>query len=205
LPYAGAVILRGVAFRSSRHEPFGEAFLRVALERLLGGDVGGVRAAYVDSVMALRRRALATGDVTTGVRLTKAPAEYSATRARRRELSYEAMLAAGRAHWNVGERIRIYRAVGGRSVLFKAAEEEGMSAAQAGMGGDPRDYDVEFYVRLLSMTFAARLVRAFTPEDYRVVFADPEQPSLFRTELAQIKLQLASHGVDLSGPKALPG
>jgi DNA polymerase, archaea type len=205
LPYAGAVILRGVAFRSSRHEPFGEAFLRVALERLLGADVRGVRAAYVDSVMALRRRALATRDVTTGVRLTKAPAEYAATRARRRELSYEAMLAAGRAHWNVGERIRVYRAVGGRPVLFQGAEDEGVPATQAASRVDPRDYDVEFYVRLLSLTFAARLVRAFTPEDYRVVFADPEQPSLFQTELAQIKLQLASHGVDISGRTDLPG
>jgi hypothetical protein len=115
------------------------------------------------------------------------------------------MLASGRAHWNVGERIRVYRAVGGRAVLFLTAEDDGMPAPQAPTGVDPRDYDVELYVRLLSLTFAARLVRAFTPEDYRVVFADPEQPSLFQTALAGVKLQLASHRADISGPKDEPG
>jgi hypothetical protein len=52
---------------------------------------------------------------------------------------------------------------------------------------DPRDYDVEFYVRLLRETFAARLVRALTPEDFATVFADPEQPSLFTLSLAQAR------------------
>ena len=41
---------------------------------------------------------------------------------------------------------------------------------------DPRDYDVDHYVRVLRETFAARLARAFTPEDFAAVFADPEQP-----------------------------
>ena len=35
LTYDGALVLRGVAFRSSRAEPFGEAFLREAIGRLL--------------------------------------------------------------------------------------------------------------------------------------------------------------------------
>ena len=42
LDYDGALVLRGVAFRSSRAEPFGEAFLRDAIARLLAGDVAGV-------------------------------------------------------------------------------------------------------------------------------------------------------------------
>ena len=39
LPYTGPLVLRGVAFRSSRAEPFGEAFLRRAIERLLAGEL----------------------------------------------------------------------------------------------------------------------------------------------------------------------
>ena len=41
LGYDGALHLRGVAFRSSRAEPFGERFLREAVGRLLAGDVAG--------------------------------------------------------------------------------------------------------------------------------------------------------------------
>ena len=32
------------------------------------------------------------------------------------------------------------------------------------MNTDPRDYDVEWYVRLLRETYAARMIRAFTVE-----------------------------------------
>ncbi len=50
-------------------------------------------------------------------------------------------------------------------------------------GGDRRDYDVEHYLRLLRDTFASRLIRAFTPEDYAAVFADPDQLTLFTPPL----------------------
>ena len=43
---------------------------------------------------------------------------------------------------------------------------------------DPRDYDVEHYVRVLRETFAARLARAFRPQDFAAVFEDPDQLSL---------------------------
>src|SRR5205085_3770705 len=105
----GELILRGVAFRSSRAEPFGELFLRTAVERLLVGDVAGVRAAYLATVSGLRRRELPTFEVSSRVKLTKTPGEYLATREGRRELAYEAMLAAGRTTWSAGERARIYR------------------------------------------------------------------------------------------------
>src|SRR5262249_57302359 len=39
--YGGSLVLKGVAFRSSRAEPFGGAFLRRALAPLLGGDLSG--------------------------------------------------------------------------------------------------------------------------------------------------------------------
>nr|MBA2543953.1 ribonuclease H-like domain-containing protein [Deltaproteobacteria bacterium] len=94
--YGGELVLRGVAFRSSRSEPYGETFLRAAVERLFEGDVAGVRTAFLAAVSALRRRELPTHDVSSRVRLTKTPAEYLATRESRRELAYEAMLAAGR-------------------------------------------------------------------------------------------------------------
>ena len=45
LHYDGTLLLRGVAFRSSRVEPFGEEFLRRALSCLLVRDIQGVRSA----------------------------------------------------------------------------------------------------------------------------------------------------------------
>ncbi|RKG73387.1 hypothetical protein D7W79_25685, partial [Corallococcus exercitus] len=45
------------------------------------------------------------------------------------------------------------------------------------------DYDVEYYVRLLKDSFAARLARGLAPEDFATVFADPDQPSLFTPSL----------------------
>ncbi|MBV9878873.1 MAG: ribonuclease H-like domain-containing protein [Gemmatirosa sp.] len=172
LAYDGTLLLRGVAFRSSRAEPFGEAFLRRALGALLAGDVTGVRDAYVATVDALRRRALAADAVASRVRLTKSPEQYEATRATRRELPYEAMLSSGRASWRVGERVRVYRTQsGGAAVVADADERDGMD--------DRRDYDVEHYVRVLHDNFASRLARALAPDDFAAVFADPEQLTLF--------------------------
>src|SRR5579885_2572348 len=107
LRYDGSLILHGVAFRSSRAEPFGEAFLRKAISHLLVGDVTGVREAYLAGLDRLRRRELPTREVSSRVRLTKTPAEYMAVRESRRELPYEAMLASGRKCWTVGDRIHV--------------------------------------------------------------------------------------------------
>jgi DNA polymerase I len=185
------VLLRGVAFRSSRAEPFGEGFLRRAIGCLLAGDIPGVREAYAGTVMALRGRTLPTFDVCALVRLTKSPAQYLAGRGRRRELPYEAMLAAGRSDWAPGERVRVYRATGSRAGLLPDIEEDdpvppagGAARSTGTFAGDPRDYDVEYYVRVLRVSFAERLVRALAPEDFATVFADPEQPSLFEASLA---------------------
>ena len=179
LGYDGALVLRGVAFRSSRAEPFGERFLRRAIARLLAGDVPGVRDAYVATLDALRCRQLPARDVSSRVRLTKSAAEYRAVRDQRRELPYEALLSAGRTSWTVGDRIRVYRTRGGCAVI-----EEAEAAA------DRRDYDVEHYARVLRETFAARLERAFTPADYQALFADPDQLSLFAREPETIRAVL---------------
>ena len=183
LAYDGTLLLRGVAFRSSRAEPFGEKFLRRAVGLLLLGDVAGVRTAYLETIAALRLRQLSTYDVSSRVRLSKSPEQYMATRDSRRELSYEALLAGGRPSWTIGERVRVYRTQSGQGCI--ATDPDGLDTK--GPTGDRRDYDVEHYVGLLRDTFAARLARAFTPDGYAAVFADPEQPSLFASALGTVR------------------
>jgi DNA polymerase elongation subunit (family B) len=125
LEYDGSLIVRGVAFRSSRMEPFGAAFLRRAIGCLLRDDITGVRDAYLETVDALRARAISTFDVSSRVRLTKSPEEYLETRESRRELPYEAMLASDRPAWTVGERVRVYRARQGVVRIVADAGEPG--------------------------------------------------------------------------------
>jgi DNA polymerase elongation subunit (family B) len=197
LGYDGRLLLRGVAFRSSRAEPFGEAFLRAALAPLLVGDLAGVRAAYVGTITRLRRRELTTWEVSSRVRLTKTPAQYAETRDRRRELAYEALLAHGRTTWAIGDRVRVYRAVGGQGGLAPGRDEEASA--------DRRDYDLDHYARVLHDTFAARLVRALTVDDFAAVFADPEQPSLFAPAFATMRTVLTPMRVDVAtGPDPEP-
>ncbi len=170
LGYDGTLLLKGVAFRSSRAEPFGETFLRAALRRLFAADVTGVRDTYLATLDGLRRRELPTYDVSSRVRLTKSPAKYAETRESRRELAYEALLASGRTSWRVGEKVRIYRTQAGGGAVAPVVEDG---------DADPRDYDVDHYARVLRDTYAARLARALTPSDFAAVFADPDQLSLF--------------------------
>jgi DNA polymerase elongation subunit (family B) len=184
-PYAGPLLLRGVAFRSSRAEPFGEAFLRRALDRLLEGDLPGVRAAYVAAVLGLRRRQVPTFDVCSRVRLTKTPEQYAVTRLQRQELPYEALLANGRDHWRTGERVYVYRRVLGRAGLWRAEDAgDDPDAPPDPATRDERDYDVEHYVRQLQTSFASRLARGVTTEDFEALVADPDRPSLFTPSLA---------------------
>jgi DNA polymerase, archaea type len=186
LKYDGSLVLRGVAFRSSRAEPFGEAFLRLAIRRLLADDIAGVRDAYTSAVTALRRREVRTHDVTSRVRLTKSPERYAAAREKRRELPYEAMLASGRAEWSVGDRVRVYRTRAGEGRVVEPEDEADLDRDRP----DARDYDVEHYVRVLRENFASRLARAFAPDDYESLFADPEQPSLFEPSFEAIRTAL---------------
>jgi len=182
LGYDGSLVLRGVAFRSSRAEPFGEAFLRRSIGLLLRGDVAGVRDIYVATLDALRRRELPTRDVSSSVRLTKTPAAYQKVRDSRRELPYEAMLASGRTSWNAGDRIRVYRTKSASGGVIEELEGEAIAVESV----DGRNYDVDHYARLLRETFAVRLARAFTPCDYEAVFADPHQLLLFAPPMASI-------------------
>jgi DNA polymerase elongation subunit (family B) len=186
LRYDGSLVLHGVAFRSSRAQPFGEAFLRKAIKHLLVGDIVGVRESYLAALDRLRLRDLPTRDISSRVRLTKTPAEYLAVRERRRELPYEAMLASGRTSWSVGDRIRVYRKRNGGCGLLEELED-----GHVGMSNrDDRDYDVDHYARQLRYTFASRLSCAFSPADYEAVFADPDQMSLFMPAVPTIRTVL---------------
>jgi DNA polymerase elongation subunit (family B) len=178
LHYDGTLVLKGVAFRSSRAEPFGQAFLRRAIAALLSGDLGAVRDAWVGAVFALRRRDVSTHDVSSRVRLTKSPERYRALRETRREAMYEALLAAGREHWRAGDRVRVYRARGGWTLLNEDS--------------DLRDYDMEHYVRALRANYASRLARALTVDDFETLFADPDQLSLFAADFATMRPILTS-------------
>ena len=191
LKYDDTLILRGVAFRSSRAEPYGEAFLRHAIGRLLAGDVVGVRDSYLATLDALRRRSLTTFDVSSRVRMTKSPAEYLATREGRRELPYEAMLASGRTSWSTGDKVRVYRTKAGTGGVVGEKDDTASSEDSA----DRRDYDVDHYVRVLRETYAARLARAFTPGDFATMFADPDQLSLFSPAIESIRSVLSSRTV----------
>src|SRR5262245_1118394 len=182
LGYDGSLTLRGVAFRSSRNEPFADAFMRRAVARLLSDDIPGVRDVYFETIDALRRRALTTYDVSSRVRLTKTPEEYFATREDRRELAYEALIIAGRRTWDPGDRLRVYRTRGGAAAIVPDSEDDVESEA-----ADPRDYDVEWYVRLLRETYAARMIRAFTAEDYAAVFPHPDQLTLFAAPIEGVR------------------
>ncbi len=190
LRYDGTLVLKGVAFRSSRAEPFGELFLRRAIGRLLVGDIAGVREAYVDTVRLLRRRALTTYDVSSRVRLTKTPAAYRDVRDGRRELTYEAMLASGRTTWSVGERVRVYRTASGYGGVIAAHQP----VAGTGEGAAERNYDADHYVRVLRDSYASRMARALTPADFDAVFDDPAQPSLFPLSAGTMRTRLTIHG-----------
>ena len=179
LGYDGTLLLRGVAFRSSRAEPYGEVFLRRAIVRLLANDIVGVHEVYVAAVAALRRRDVPTREVSSRVRLTKSPARYLESREKRRELPYEALLANGVTEWSVGDRIRVYRKKAGEAGIVDFDEADGEPA--------PRDYDVEYYVRQLRETFAARLARALRPVDFDVVFGDPDQVLLFPPDFESMR------------------
>jgi DNA polymerase elongation subunit (family B) len=177
LHHDGTLTLRGVAFRSSRTEPFAERFLRAAIERLFADDVAGVRAVFLQTIDALRRREVPTYEVSSRTRLSKSRDEYLATREARRELPYEALLAANR-RWDVGERVRVYR-----------TRE---SAALVEDDRDPRDYDSEHYARILREQYATRFSRALAPDDFAAVFADPDQLQLFARSLADARPVLTS-------------
>ena len=194
LTYSGQVIVRGVALRSRRGEPFGAQFLEAALGCTLRGDIGGLQQVYQTTVAALRARAFPAAAVATRARLTKTPAEYAARRGQLREGPYEALLAAGRTSWEVGEIVAYYRAAGGHYRWLPdpsgtPLDEVDDPAAEAAGPADPlpaRDYDVGHYLRVLQVTYVARLRKAFRAADFAQVFRADGQVGLFDQPLSAI-------------------
>ena len=75
------------------------------------------------------------------------------------------MLANGREHWSAGERAYVYRRAQGRAGLWQGDDPAAdADAALSGSRVDPRDYDVEHYVRQLQTSFASRLARGLAPK-----------------------------------------
>ncbi len=206
LTYNGQLIVRGVALRSSRAEPFGEQFLRQALRYAMLGDVGGVKRCYEETREALRARLLPALDVAAQVRLSKTPKVYLTTRAKHAEPQYEVLLAAGRRQWAVGERVRFYRRQdGGYTWLPEEADDaplsfddslsdapgsdNSLSRRDTETIADRRDYDGEHYLRVLLTSYAARLRVVFTPEDFEQIFRLDGQIGLFDQPLEQMQLR----------------
>jgi DNA polymerase elongation subunit (family B) len=205
LTYGGDLIVRGGALHSRRAEAFGLHFLQTALACTLRGDVAGVWQAYQETIAALYARRWSVEAVATRARLVKTPAEYRQSRGRLREAPYEALLAAGRTKWDVGERVRFYRAQNGRWVWLPDATgvppEENDSAGAprnpaggstggrgpgAGAPGRP-DYEVAHYVRVFHTSYVSRLRKAFRPQDFAQLFRPDGQLGLFDQPLAQIE------------------
>ena len=210
MTYDGRLIVRGVAMRSSRAEPFGERFLRQALPYTMLGDVVSVRRVYLETVEALRNRSLAAADLGVRVRLSKTPESYLAARATHMEPQYEALLDAGRTRWYPGERVRYYRTRSKNYVWLPEENEEASVgndwAAESRESeqdeqekrqeqkertykeivADRRDYDVEHYLQVLVTSYAARLRKAFEPEDFAQLFR-LDQPGLFDLPIEAIQ------------------
>ncbi|MFV9507042.1 MAG: DNA polymerase domain-containing protein [Oscillochloridaceae bacterium umkhey_bin13] len=174
LGYDDQLILRGVAMRSSRSEPFGEQFLRTAIRLTMTGAVPALRNHFLDWIANLRERRVTAAKVATRVRLSKTPTQYRSSRAR--EGQYEALLAAGRTDWKPGERVRYYRTASG-----------GFAWLPDDDSGERYDYDSEHYVRILVEHYAGRLRKAFRPADFAQIFRLEAQISLFDQDLATIE------------------
>jgi DNA polymerase I len=197
LTYSGELVVRGVALRSSRSEPFGERFLHEALRCTLVGNVAGVRQTFLDTVYALRARTLPVAEVATRIRLTKRPELYLKTRERHREFAYEALLAAGQRQWRTGTKIRCYHGAGGQPVWLPDESDDGAEDGAIGAGqttpiptsveGAHHDYDVEHYVQVLVTSYASRLRKAYTPEAWKQLFRLDAQLGLWDQPLDRIE------------------
>lgn len=185
LTYSGQLVVHGVALRSSRSEPFGERFLRRALLCTMTNDVPDLRKVYLETVAALRSRTLPASDLGARVRLSKTPEAYMASRNAHPEAQYEALLAAGRTNWYPGERVRFYRARGGGYVWLPEEAEEVNPGGR--VPADQRDYEVGHYLQVLVTSYAARLRKAFAPEDFAQLFRVDGQSGLFDRPVENIQ------------------
>ncbi len=207
LTYDDQLIVHGVALRSSRAEPFGIHFLREAIRLTMLGDVLSLHQHYLQTAEKLRNREFPVSDLGSQVRLSKTPEAYMAARQNHPEPQYEALLTAGRTHWYPGERVRFYRGPNKRYVwlpeesgdhsvdhrdwegLLPAPKPETPAALIASTFEDVyerKDYDVDYYLQLLLNSYAARLRKAFEPEDFSQLFRLEGQIGLFDEPIENI-------------------
>jgi DNA polymerase elongation subunit (family B) len=162
-----ALRLVGVAFRSTRSEPYVEIFVREALRLMLFGQGGEIRELYRATCRRLRARDLPAADLCVSVPLTKTPQSYA--RSGRKEEPYEVYLAAGRSGWNPGTRIRYYQSKSSKQLLRQGAA----------------DYDVDYYVSRLAAAAKQRLSKGFVPSELDVLLS--ETPGLFDPPIDSIR------------------
>ncbi len=165
LTYDDILILKGVAFRSSKFEKFGADFLMEAISALLRDQVALIPQIFQRYLDLISEKALPLEDLLTPARLTKSSKEYLSARQSRREAPYEAMLAAGKTVWEKGERIRFYYA-GQRQITLYA-------------GADNRNYDTAYYKKILRSQYAAKLENGLSRAVFAEFFSPPEQAVLF--------------------------
>jgi DNA polymerase I len=203
LTYGGDLIVRGVALRSSRSEPFGERFLRQALRYTLTGDMASLRLIYRETVAKIRDGQLTSAEVAAVARLSKTPEAYQASRSRMKEAPYEALLAAGRTTWHVGERVRFYRAANGTTEwlpdisdeeTIDEEDEENDQDVDVPVGEEPQvraddrhDYDISNYLQVFHGSYVSRLKKAFAPEDFDQLFRPDGQLGLFDQPIEEIQ------------------
>ncbi len=182
LTYGGEVIFRGVALRSSRTEPFGERFLREALRATMTRRRRrGAARVPRRTAAALERRALPVADVAARARLVKTPEAYlGRARAPPRKPPTRRCSPPGRTRWAPGDRVRYYRARGGVQVWLPEDDDDAVRPAA-------RDYDVAHYLEVLVGSYAARLRKAFAPEDFERLFRLDHQGGLFDRPIATIE------------------
>ncbi len=166
-------------------------------------DIPQLYQTFQQTVDDLRKRRLPASDLGARVRLSKTPEAYQAARGGHPEPQYEALLAAGRTRWHPGERVRFYRTgLGAYTWLPEEADEapagetwddadghEELSThhSQRSEIGERRDYDVEHYLHVLVTSYAARLRRAFAPEDFAQLFRLDGQQGLFDQPITAIQ------------------
>jgi DNA polymerase, archaea type len=172
LSYDRKLTVRGGALHSSRAEPFAERWLKEALRDLLEDNLQRLRESFLETISKLKTRQYTLDDVAIKVRLTKTPEQYGESK--RKEATYEAMLASNKNTWRQGERVRIYKAHGGQWLVLD--DEQRNQPA----------YDIHHYIQVLRDAYTERLKKAFSKEDFDSIFR-LEQEGLFDTPLGDIK------------------